>query len=100
MESFADVPIIDVRAFLEKDPAKMEEQCKLVAQSLHEFGILIWRDPRINEQDNEDYIDMMEEYFELEGRKLYSGEKLVDCKPELNFQAGVTPERQERARNH
>ena len=60
MESFADVPIIDVRAFLEKDPVKMEEQCRLVAQSLHEFGILIWRDPRINEQDNEDYIDMME----------------------------------------
>jgi len=100
MESLADVPIIDVQAFLDKDPARMEEQCRLVAQSLHEFGILIWRDPRVNEQDNEDYIDMVEEYFEQESRKLYSGEKLSDCKPEFNFQAGVTPERQERARNH
>lgn len=100
MESFADVPIIDVAAFLEKDPARMEEQCRQVARSLHEFGILIWRDPRVNEQDNEDYLDMMEEYFEVESRKLYAGERLQDCKPEHNFQAGVTPERVERARNH
>jgi len=66
MESFAEVPIIDVRAFLEKDQEAMDHQCKLVARSLHEFGILIWRDPRVNEQDNEDYIDMMEEYFQQE----------------------------------
>jgi isopenicillin N synthase-like dioxygenase len=100
MESLADVPVIDVRAFLEKDTEKMAEQCKLVAQSLHQFGILIFKDPRVVEQDNEDYLDMMEEYFEAESRKLYKGEKLVDCKPEHNFQAGVTPEKQERARNH
>jgi isopenicillin N synthase-like dioxygenase len=43
---------------------------------------------------------MMEQYFELESRKFYKGEKLIDCKPEFNFQAGVTPEGQERARNH
>lgn len=100
MDLLADVPVIDVRAFLEKDPAKMEEQCKLVAQSLHQYGILVWKDPRVNEQDNEDYLDMMEQYFESESRKLYKGEKLADCKPEFNFQAGVTPERQERARNN
>jgi hypothetical protein len=35
MEPLADVPIIEVKAFLEKDPVKMDEQCKLVAQSLH-----------------------------------------------------------------
>lgn len=100
METLAEVPVIDVMAFLGQDPVKMEEQCKLVAQSLHQFGILIWRDPRVNEKDNEDYIDLMEEYFEQESRKLYSGKKLEDCKPEHNFQAGVTPERQERARNN
>ena len=43
---------------------------------------------------------MMEEYFEQESRKLYVGKKLDDCKPEHNFQAGVTPERQERARKN
>lgn len=86
MEPIADVPVIDVKVFLENsDPAKVEEQCKLVAQSLHQFGVLIWRDPRVNEQDNEDYLDMMEKYFQRESRKLYSGEKLKDCKPEHNF---------------
>ena len=64
MEPLAEVPVIEVKAFLEKDPVKMMEQCKLVAQSLHQFGILIWSDPRVNERDNEDYLDMMEEYFE------------------------------------
>lgn len=54
----------------------------------------------MDEQDNEDYLDMMEKYFEHESRKLYSGKVLEDCKPEHNFQAGVTPERQERARNN
>ena len=43
---------------------------------------------------------MMEQYFEQNARKFYSGQKLRDCKPEFNFQAGVTPEKQERARNH
>ena len=76
MEPLAEVPIIDIKAYLDKDPAKYLEQCKLVAQSLHEFGILIIRDPRVNEKDNEDYLDMMEEYFELESRKLYNGNKL------------------------
>lgn len=42
----------------------------------------------------------METYFETNARQFYAGEKLKDCKPELNFQAGVTPEGQERARNH
>lgn len=60
MESLTEVPIIDVRAYLDKDSETWEEQCKLVAQSLHQFGILIWRDPRVKEEDNEEYIDLME----------------------------------------
>eukprot|EP00347_Sterkiella_histriomuscorum_P021411 403334068 len=100
MESLTEVPVIDVRAYLDKDSEAWEEQCKLVAQSLHQFGILIWRDPRVKEEDNEEYIDLMETYFESNARKYYAGEQLKDCKPEFNFQAGVTPEKQERARNH
>lgn len=51
-------------------------------------------------QDNEDYIDLMEEYFALQARRHYAGQELKDCKPELHFQAGVTPEKQERPRDH
>lgn len=73
MESLSEVPIIDVAAYLNKDHQNWEEQCKLVAQSLHQFGILIWKDPRVEEKDNEDYLDLMEAYFEENARKHYSG---------------------------
>lgn len=64
MESFEDVPIIDVAAYLDKDSETSTIECKKVAESLHKFGILIIKDPRIDEQDNEDYLDLMESYFE------------------------------------
>ena len=64
MESFEDVPVIDVAAFLNKDPETSAFECRKVAESLHKYGILIIKDPRIDEQDNEDYLDLMERYFE------------------------------------
>lgn len=42
----------------------------------------------------------MEKYFLEQSKVFYNGQKLEDCKPEVNFQAGVTPEKIERARNH
>ena len=42
----------------------------------------------------------MERYFEHTSKDFYAGRKLDDCKPEVNFQAGVTPEKIERAKNH
>ena len=42
----------------------------------------------------------MEKYFEATSKKYYAGEALEDCKPELNYQTGVTTEKQEKARNH
>lgn len=61
METFEDVPIIDVATFLNKaSGSAWEAECKKVAECLHKYGILIWRDPRVNEQDNDEYIDLME----------------------------------------
>lgn len=57
------MPVIDVKKFLERE-AGWEEECKKVADSLHKYGILIFKDPRANEQENEDYIDLMEQYFD------------------------------------
>jgi hypothetical protein len=64
MEQFEEVPIINATAFLSDDPEISLIECKKVALSLHNYGILIWKDPRVNESDNEDYIDLMENYFE------------------------------------
>jgi hypothetical protein len=102
MDTFDDVPIVDVAAYLNRSASnsKWEEECKKVADCLHKYGILIWRDPRVNEHDNDEYIDLMEQYFKTTSEKFYSGQSLIDCKPEFNFQAGVTTERVEKARNH
>ncbi len=67
-----DVPIIEVQTFLERLPG-WEKECQKVAECLHKYGILIFRDPRAKEQDNEEYIDLMEKYFEKTSKALYEG---------------------------
>lgn len=61
------MPVIDIQAYFEKKEGIWENECKKVAECLHNFGILIIRDPRVNHQDNETYIDMMEKYFDEQG---------------------------------
>ena len=36
-------------------------------------------------KDNDDYIDMMEDYFERTGELFYTGEKVDDIKPECFY---------------
>mmetsp|Transcript_19401 Transcript_19401/g.18508 ORF Transcript_19401/g.18508 Transcript_19401/m.18508 type:complete len:133 (+) Transcript_19401:153-551(+) len=86
--------------FLTKEDGKWKEECEKVAESLHKYGILIVKDPRASEQDNENYLDLMEKYFSTISKKYYSGEDLADAKPEFCYQTGVTPEKIERARDH
>ena len=70
-DEFADIPIIDLKTFIDSSNQNPEslstgakEECQKVAECLHKFGILLIRDPRVNMEDNDTYIDMMEEYFE------------------------------------
>lgn len=42
----------------------------------------------------------MENYFEAQGEKLYSGGNLDDARPEFHYQVGVCPEYIEKARKH
>jgi len=56
-------PIIDIQAYFEKREGVWENECVKVAASLHKFGILIVKDPRVNHSTNEEYIDMVESYF-------------------------------------
>lgn len=39
----------------------------------------------MNEKDNEDYIDMVEKYFDSVSKKYYAGESLKDCRPDLCY---------------
>lgn len=94
-----DAPTINVAAFL-NGTEEREEECRKVAESLQKFGIVIVNDPRIEEKDNEEYIEMLESYFSTRGDKFYNHEELVEAKPEIHYQVGITPEYKEKARNH
>ena len=98
---FDEPPIIDMEAFLDRENnANWELECRKVAYSFHKFGICVVRDPRVQHQDNDTYIDMVERYFEAISEDYYNGGQLADSRPELSYQTGVTPESMEKARNH
>ena len=59
-------PMIDVQAYFEQS-ASWEDECLKVAASLHKFGVLIVKDPRVKPEVNEQYIDMVENYFDEVG---------------------------------
>jgi hypothetical protein len=94
-----DIPIIDANTYLNLLPG-WQSECDKVAFCLHNYGILVFRDPRALEQENEDYIDLMERYFKQASDKFYQGGELNEAKPEFHYQTGVTPEKIERARDH
>ncbi|XP_037034542.1 uncharacterized protein LOC119073265 [Bradysia coprophila] len=87
----SDIPIIDVQKYMNNVEAK--EQCKKVVQSLHEHGILIVKDTRATQEDNDSFINVMEQYFE-------QTDFTTDARPNFSYQIGVTPELKERPRNH
>lgn len=95
-----EVPTIDSQKFLERTEG-WEEECQKVAESLHQFGIVILKDPRIQESDNTEYCEMMEKYFGIRGTGFKgTGDDQPDVHPEWHYQAGATPEMKEKARNH
>ena len=93
------VPIVDVKAFLTEAPSSKHD-CKEVAESLAKYGCLIIKDPRVNQSQNDQFIDMMEKYFSKRGQDFYQTKKAQDVYPEYSFQVGATPEFTEKARDH
>ena len=57
------VPIVDVEPFLNGAPNQMEN-CKTVAEALHTYGCLIIKDPRVKVEQNNQFIDLMEKFFD------------------------------------
>jgi|TARA_B110000305_G_C19329846_1_gene583397 isopenicillin N synthase-like dioxygenase len=91
--------VIDAQLYIEQKEG-WEDECKKVAYSFHKFGICKFKDPRVNSTDNDQYIDLVEKYFDHTSKKFYAGEELKDSRPDLCYQTGVTPEGIEKARDH
>jgi isopenicillin N synthase-like dioxygenase len=94
-----ELPVIDYDKYLNKRSG-WESECKKVTECLEETGVLVVKDPRANEDDNNKFIRMMEKYYEQAADKYYNGSKLEDAFPEHAYQHGVTPEYKEKARAH
>jgi len=79
---------IEIKYFLE-DPESEESlrECKKVAFMFCRMGALSLRDPRVNEMENNNFLDLLEKYFDQP-----SDTKLKDARPHLSYQVGVTPE--------
>ncbi|KAI8596790.1 hypothetical protein EDD21DRAFT_311683 [Dissophora ornata] len=83
------LPIIDLGLYLQNpDSAEATAECKKAANAIRDYGALIVKDPRVTEKENNDFIDMMEDYFDQP-----FDVKLKDARPEYGYQARpFTPE--------
>ncbi|KAJ4850624.1 hypothetical protein Tsubulata_022194 [Turnera subulata] len=96
-----EIPVIDLSRYLaiadtssidpDKPSGQIEEElgvlCREVSRILSETGALVVKDPRCTAEDNDRFIDMMEKYFEKP-----ADFKLLQERPHLHYQVGVTPE--------
>lgn len=97
--SALSVPIVDVQPFL-TESGNYVQDCKNVAEALHTYGCLIIKDPRVNAEQNNKFLDLFERFFQKRSLDYYAGRPVPDIYPEYDFQVGATPEFAERARDH
>jgi len=90
----ASFPVIDLANYL-NGSSDNSADCKEIAHLLHTFGILIVKDPRVDDRLNTNFLDMMERYYEQP-----EDVRNQDARPDVHYQVGVTPEETEKARNH
>ena len=63
-----------------------------MAEALSKYGCLVIKDPRVNQAQNDRFLDMMEKYFNKRGEDFYKTKVAKDIYPEYSFQVGATPE--------
>ncbi|KAI8893642.1 hypothetical protein BC833DRAFT_624675 [Globomyces pollinis-pini] len=85
--STVDLPVIDLRPFLERaDSPEAKAECLKLADAIKTYSAFAIRDPRVSEQENSDFLDLIEDYFNQPTEV-----KMKDVKPELSYQVGATP---------
>lgn len=95
-----DLPLIDLSVLLNLAPGaaptpEVLSAAVAASDALHQYGLLLVKDPRATEEMNESFLDLLETYFEQP-----EDVKLVDVRSELYYQVGTTPSRVELPRDH
>lgn len=88
-----DLPIIDLDVFLNSphdSPAAVAE-CRKAAEALITYGALVLHDSRVSPDDNEGFLDLLEDYFAQPAEQLRRDER-----PEYSYQVGATLENTEK----
>ncbi|POS76709.1 hypothetical protein DHEL01_v204894 [Diaporthe helianthi] len=88
-----DLPIIDLDIFLNSphdSPAAVAE-CRKAAEALITYGALVLHDSRVSPDDNEGFLDLLEDYFAQPAEELQKDER-----PEFSYQVGATLENTEK----
>ncbi|KAF9502359.1 Clavaminate synthase-like protein [Pleurotus eryngii] len=88
-----DLPIVDLDVFLNqtRDSLVVLEECHKAAEALVVYGAVILHDSRVTEDDNQEFLDLLEDYFAQPQEALKKDER-----PELSYQVGVTLENTEK----
>lgn len=88
-----DLPVIDLDVFLTqpRDSLAVVEECKKAADALIIYGALVLHDSRVADEDNDKFLDLIEDYFAQPEEVLKKDER-----PELSYQVGVTLENTEK----
>jgi len=94
----ADLRVFELSQILEAKPGSDEEkalmaECEAMAKCLHETSCIVVRDPRVSEQDNKAFLQLMQRYY-AQPREA----KLQDARPDIFYQVGVTPDGVETAK--
>ncbi|KAI9163694.1 hypothetical protein HJFPF1_05316 [Paramyrothecium foliicola] len=88
-----DLPVIDLDVYLNhaSDSPEVQAECAKAAQALITYGALVLHDSRVSSDDNEVFLDLLEDYFAQPEADLRRDER-----PELSYQIGVTLENTEK----
>ncbi|CAN8097749.1 unnamed protein product [Discula destructiva] len=88
-----DLPIVDLDVFLNNphDAPDALEECRKAAEALITYGALVLHDSRVSEEDNDTFLDLLEDYFAQPEEALKKDER-----PELSYQIGATLENTEK----
>jgi hypothetical protein len=88
--SQSTIPVVDVSNFLEHS-GNYTYDCTIVSEALHKYGCLIIKDPRVDSEQNNKFLDLMEQYFYKRANDFYAGKPIPDIYPETHFSLGATP---------
>jgi len=91
-------PVVNLARYLNKtniNSNEWENDCKTIGQILHQYGFLLVHDPRVNEAENDKFIDLLEKYYDQP-----ESARMPDVRKEYHYQVGTTPSGIEKARNH